>query len=117
MFVPLFVSSLEPTGARFISKTLPEITHRQVYGPAVVCDWQDDWSALDANAQAGKMSRQGVRYPVLDGLMVADPETMEPISRDGKTIGEIFMKGNIVMKGFVYLCIFYATNCLGIPVL
>jgi fatty-acyl-CoA synthase len=65
----------------------------------VVCDWQDEWETLDGGVQAAKMSRQGVRYPVLDGLMVADPETMEPVPSDGKTIGEIFMRGNIVMKG------------------
>ena len=82
-----------------------EITHvyglSEVYGPAVVCTWHDEWNSLDNVEQAAKKSRQGVRYPVLEGLMVADPETMKPVPRDGKTIGEIFMQGNIVMKGYL----------------
>eukprot|EP00944_MAST-04C_sp_MAST-4C-sp1_P008120 g8120.t1 len=82
-----------------------EITHvyglSEVYGPAVVCSWHNEWNLLDSTAQASKKSRQGVRYPVLEGLMVADPETLVPVPRDGKTIGEIFMQGNIVMKGYL----------------
>jgi fatty-acyl-CoA synthase len=82
-----------------------EITHvyglSEVYGPAVVCSWHDEWNTLNASEQASKKSRQGVRYPVLEGLMVANPETMQPVPRDGKTIGEIFMQGNIVMKGYL----------------
>ncbi len=82
-----------------------EITHvyglSEVYGPAVVCSWHDEWNLLDSTAQASKKSRQGVRYPVLEGLMVADPKTLVPVPRDGKTIGEIFMQGNIVMKGYL----------------
>jgi fatty-acyl-CoA synthase len=46
-------------------------------------------------------SRQGVRYPVLEGLMVADENTLEPVPSDGKTMGEVFMRGNIVMKGYL----------------
>jgi fatty-acyl-CoA synthase len=33
--------------------------------------------------------------------MVADPVTSQPVPRDGKTIGEIFMRGNLVMKGYL----------------
>jgi fatty-acyl-CoA synthase len=73
----------------------------EVYGPAVVCDWHAEWDAKPAPARAAIKVRQGVRYPVLDGLMVADPRTLKPVPADGKTIGEVFMRGNIVMKGYL----------------
>ncbi len=73
----------------------------EVYGPAVVCDWNETWNALSPEEQASKKSRQGVRYPVLDGLMVADPKTLEPVPADGETMGEVFMRGNVVMKGYL----------------
>ena len=82
-----------------------EVTHvyglTEVYGPAVVCDWHEDWSALPMEAQADLKARQGVRYEVQEGLMVADPETLEPVPADGKTLGEVMMRGNIVMKGYL----------------
>ena len=73
----------------------------EVYGPAVVCAWHDEWDALPDDERARLKARQGVRYPVLEGLMVADPQTLEPVPRDGETLGEIFMRGNIVMKGYL----------------
>jgi len=81
------------------------ITHvyglTEVYGPAVVCDWHEEWDALTPTEKARLKSRQGVRYPVLDGLMVANPETMTPVPADAATLGEVFMRGNIVMKGYL----------------
>lgn len=71
------------------------------YGPAVVCAWHDEWSDLSSDDQAALKSRQGVKYPVLEDLMVADPETLEPVPQDGQTMGEVFMRGNIVMKGYL----------------
>ena len=73
----------------------------EVYGPAVVCQWQEAWSEKDKTAQALLKGRQGVRYHMLEGLMVADPETLEPVPDDGETMGEVLMKGNIVMKGYL----------------
>ncbi|HEY1506720.1 MAG TPA: acyl-CoA synthetase [Stellaceae bacterium] len=73
----------------------------EVYGPVTVCEWHDDWNTLDAEARAAIKARQGVRYPVLEGLMVADPHTLAPVPRDGQTMGEIFMRGNVVMKGYL----------------
>jgi fatty-acyl-CoA synthase len=73
----------------------------EVYGPATVCAWHDSWSDRSAEEQARLKSRQGVRYPVLEGLMVAHPETLEPVPRDGETMGEVFMRGNLVMKGYL----------------
>ena len=81
------------------------ITHvyglTEVYGPAVVCAWHDEWDAEPVAERARLKSRQGVRYPVLEGLMVGDPVTMAPVPRDGTTRGEVFMRGNIVMKGYL----------------
>jgi fatty-acyl-CoA synthase len=73
----------------------------EVYGPAVVCDWHEDWNDLPAAGRAALKARQGVRYPVLDGLMVADPQTMAPVPADNATMGEVMMRGNIVMKGYL----------------
>ncbi|HET7336168.1 MAG TPA: acyl-CoA synthetase [Rhizomicrobium sp.] len=73
----------------------------ETYGPAVVNEWKDAWSALDKPAQATKKARQGVRYHALDALSVMDPETMEPTPADGETLGEVMFRGNIVMKGYL----------------
>ncbi|HVC52901.1 MAG TPA: acyl-CoA synthetase [Stellaceae bacterium] len=82
-----------------------KITHvyglTEVYGPSTICAWHDEWDALDADARARLKARQGVAYPVLDGLMVADPDTLAPVPPDGATMGEVFMRGNIVMKGYL----------------
>ena len=81
------------------------ITHvyglTEVYGPAVVCAWPPEWDALAPDERARLKARQGVRYPVLDGLMVADPQTMAAVPADGETMGEVMMQGNIVMKGYL----------------
>jgi fatty-acyl-CoA synthase len=73
----------------------------EVYGPAVICAWHDEWDGLSADERARLKARQGVQYPVLEGLMVADPETLAPVPPDGQTMGEIFMRGNIIMKGYL----------------
>lgn len=80
------------------------ITHTygltETYGPAVMCAWKPHWDKLTDTERAKLKSRQGVRYQVLDQLDVMDPETMTPVARDGKTIGEIMFRGNIVMRGY-----------------
>ena len=73
----------------------------EVYGPATICAWHPEWDALEPLERARIKSRQGVRYPVEEGLMVADPETMEPVPMDGATMGEVFLRGNLVMKGYL----------------
>lgn len=73
----------------------------ETYGPSVVCDWKKEWDSLPASERAALKSRQGVKYLFLDDLMVANPDTLKPVPSDGKTIGEIFMRGNIVMKGYL----------------
>ncbi|MFZ1325821.1 MAG: acyl-CoA synthetase [Candidatus Contendobacter sp.] len=82
-----------------------DVTHTygltETYGPSVVCAWHEEWDALTLPERAALKSRQGVRYPMLEGLMVANAQTLEPVPKDGETIGEIFMRGNVVMKGYL----------------
>ncbi|MEC8370831.1 MAG: AMP-binding protein, partial [Pseudomonadota bacterium] len=82
-----------------------KITHvyglTESYGPAVMCAWHDEWNELPDEARAEKKSRQGVPYHVLDDLMIADPVTMQPVPKDAETMGEVMMRGNIVMKGYL----------------
>jgi fatty-acyl-CoA synthase len=73
----------------------------ETYGPAVVNEWKSDWDSLDRGHRAAKKARQGVRYHALDALTVMDPETMEPTPADGKTLGEVMFRGNVVMKGYL----------------
>ena len=73
----------------------------ETYGPDVVCAWHADWDARPAADRAALKARQGVVYPVQDAVMVADPRTLAPVPRDGATMGEVFHRGNIVMKGYL----------------
>jgi fatty-acyl-CoA synthase len=73
----------------------------ETYGPSVACEWKAEWDEETPQERARLKSRQGVRAPLLDGLMVADPETLQPVPKDGETIGEIMMRGNVVMKGYL----------------
>ena len=81
-----------------------DVTHlyglTETYGPAVVNEWHEGWSALPPAEQAALKSRQGVRYLPLERLEVMDPETMVPVPRDGQTMGEVMFRGNVVMKGY-----------------
>ena len=73
----------------------------EVYGPACVCARHPEWDALPLEKRAELNGRQGVTYPLQEALMVADPATLQPVPRDGQTMGEIFFRGNITMKGYL----------------
>jgi len=73
----------------------------EVYGPAVVNEWNGKWDALPDDEQAALKSRQGVRYLALESLDVLDPDTMKPVPSDGATLGEVMFRGNVVMKGYL----------------
>ena len=82
-----------------------ELTHvyglTEVYGPAAVCAKQESWAGLSAEERATLNGRQGVPYPLQEDVTVLDPETLEPVPADGETMGEIFFRGNVVMKGYL----------------
>ena len=82
-----------------------DVTHvyglTEVYGPAVACAWHADWSALPMAGQATLKSRQGVAYLVQEEVTVADPQTLTAVPADGTTMGEVLMRGNITMKGYL----------------
>jgi fatty-acyl-CoA synthase len=108
-----------PHGVEFVTAAAPppeavlaamksagfNVTHvyglTEVYGPASVNDWHREWNALSDTEQAEKKARQGVRYPVLEALDVLNPVTMQPVPRDGETLGEVMFRGNVVMKGYL----------------
>ena len=82
-----------------------KITHlyglTESYGPSLICEMQDDWASLPLSTRAQKMARQGVPHVLAGDCRVVDPETMQPVPADGKTIGEIMLRGNTVMKGYL----------------
>jgi fatty-acyl-CoA synthase len=71
------------------------------YGPAAVCAKHDEWNALTLEQRAELNGRQGVAYPMQEGMTVLDPTTMQPVPNDGETMGEIMFRGNITMKGYL----------------
>ena len=91
------ISAMEAMGFR--------VTHlyglTESYGPATFCAWQEAWEALPVAERATQMARQGVNYVTLEDCIVADPETLQPVPRDGRTMGEIMLRGNTLMKGYL----------------
>ena len=81
------------------------ITHvyglTESYGPAAVCAQQAGWAEMPIGDRARLNARQGVAYPMQQAIAVLDPETMRPVPADGQTMGEIFFRGNLVMKGYL----------------
>jgi fatty-acyl-CoA synthase len=82
-----------------------DVTHlyglTETYGPSVINDWHRDWDGLASADYAAKKARQGVPYVVLEDMTVMNPETMQPVPADGTTLGEVMMRGNVVMKGYL----------------
>ena len=82
-----------------------DVTHvyglTETYGHISLCAWQDEWNELSVEEQSKLRSRQGVKFPMMDGLAIMNPETMELVKNDGEEIGEIMIRGNCVMKGYL----------------
>jgi fatty-acyl-CoA synthase len=72
----------------------------EMQGPSTLCVPQDNWAGLTVDERAAQMARQGVPYVILEGQIVADPETLQPVPEDSATMGEVLMRGNTVMKGY-----------------
>ena len=81
------------------------ITHvyglTESYGPAAVCAQQTEWASLPIGERARLNARQGVAYPMQQAITVLDPQTLQPVPADGETMGEIFFRGNLLMKGYL----------------
>jgi fatty-acyl-CoA synthase len=93
---PTIIQNMENVGAN-ITQTYG-LT--EVFGPHSVCQWQSKWDGLSSEEKADFKARQGVPYIIAEHMDVVDPVTMAPVSRDGKTMGEIVMRGNNVMLGY-----------------
>jgi fatty-acyl-CoA synthase len=82
-----------------------DVTHAygltETLGASVVCAEHEAWAELPAADRAAVKARQGVRYPMLEGLSVIDPDSMNHVAQDGETIAEVMMRGNVVMKGYL----------------
>ncbi len=72
----------------------------ETYGHILQCAWNEEWDNLSNNEKAETKARQGVRYPNTEEVCVADPDTYKTVPKDGKTMGEILIRGNVVMKGY-----------------
>lgn len=108
-----------PSGVKFMVAAAPppatvlaemddmgfDVTHvyglTETYGPSVLCDWNSDWDEKSVEDRAALKARQGVRYHALADLDVMDPETMTPVPHDGATMGEVMLRGNLIMKGYL----------------
>jgi fatty-acyl-CoA synthase len=73
----------------------------ELQGPSTFCASQETWGNLSLEERANHMARQGIRYPVVEGHIVADPKTCKPVPKDGRSIGEILVRGNTVMLGYL----------------
>ncbi|MFA5122243.1 acyl-CoA synthetase [Zavarzinia sp.] len=105
--VELFTAAAPPPAAVIAAMEQAgfKITHlyglTETYGPSVLCVWKDEWDELPIDEKAVLKARQGVKSPLMAGLDVMDPMTMTPVPRDGKTMGEVMFRGNLVMKGYL----------------
>jgi fatty-acyl-CoA synthase len=81
-----------------------EVTHgyglTETFGAATTCAWQEEWAALPSAERARRQARQGVPVPLVDEVRVADPDTLAPVARDGRTLGEVLVRGSTVMAGY-----------------
>lgn len=91
------ISGMEELGFR--------VTHlygmTECMGPSTVCVWQPEWEALPLEERSILMARQGVNYMTLEDQAIMDPDTMQSVPADGETMGELMLKGNTVMKGYL----------------
>ena len=105
--VKMFTAGAAPPSAilESIEKLNFDVTHvyglTECYGPGVVSEWHPEWDNLPSSEKAKKKARQGVPYLVMQDLTIMNPETMQETPRDAETMGEVFMRGNNIMKGYL----------------
>jgi fatty-acyl-CoA synthase len=73
----------------------------ETYGPATTCVFRPEWNEMSDDERYARMARQGVANPMVEAISVVDPKTMLPVPRDGNTLGEIMVRSNTVMKGYL----------------
>jgi fatty-acyl-CoA synthase len=92
---PTVIARMRELGARIVHV----YGMTEVYGPYTINEWQPGWTALPPGEQARRQARQGVAMIQSDPVRVVDDE-MNDVPRDGRTMGEIVMRGNNVMAGY-----------------
>jgi len=94
---PATLAKIEPMG--FNITQVYGLT--ETYGHVTECLWRDDdWGDLSGDERAAIKARQGVAFPMMEHITVLD-DAMAQVSMDGKTQGEIAIRGNSVMKGYL----------------
>ena len=73
----------------------------ETYGHTVISVWQEEWDNVDFSTRASLKARQGVAFSITEDAAVLDTGTGQPVPRDGETIGELALRGNVVMKGYL----------------
>jgi fatty-acyl-CoA synthase len=73
----------------------------ETFGPSTLCAWQRDWDAFDKEKQTEMVARQGVQYPTLEKIRICNPISMTDVPADTQTIGELMIRSNTVMKGYL----------------
>jgi fatty-acyl-CoA synthase len=73
----------------------------EVFGPSTICEWQQSWNSLSTEEKAAMKARQGVAYPSVEEVRVVDPLTMRDVPREGQTIGEVIIRSNTIMRGYL----------------
>ncbi|KOM53086.1 hypothetical protein LR48_Vigan09g174500 [Vigna angularis] len=101
---PVVLNSIVNASPEEVILPLPhvvEVNTAETYGPSTICARKPEWESLPIKELARLSARQGVRYIALEGLEVMNPKTMQPVPADGASVGEIMMRGNAVMKGYL----------------
>ncbi len=73
----------------------------EVFGPSTICEWQQSWTSLNTEEKAVMKARQGVAYPSVEEVRIVDPSMMRDVPRDGQTMGEVVIRSNTVMRGYL----------------
>ncbi len=73
----------------------------EAYGPVTICAEQPEWAELDVAERAQQKSRQGVVSHLMSGFEVFKQGTTDPVAADGEEMGELALRGNMLMKGYL----------------
>jgi fatty-acyl-CoA synthase len=71
------------------------------FGPSTVCMWQPELDTMPIETKSAFMARQGVNTPMMEAATVRDPATLAPVPADGTTMGELMLRGNTLMMGYL----------------